>query len=147
LDGSKIEQFGGMTKQEWAAYQRKYYLRHHDKLRARRKERWRNASTDDRLKRKRAEREFRLKTQYGLSVERFNAILDSQGGRCANSGCRKILDLDNKNSAIDHCHKAGHVRGILCQNCNSAIGYLNNSHRRAAGLVKYLSREIIFNGE
>jgi len=132
------------TAEEWAKYQREYYSKHGDFIRERRKRRYNQIPKSERYAKN---RRYQLKTQYGLTVEMFDAIWKRQGGKCANPGCRSVLAKGTAKFAVDHCHKAGHVRGILCTGCNTSIGSLGNSVRRTLGLAKYLSREIIFNGD
>lgn len=62
---------------------------------------------------------------YGLTPERFQALVDSQGGRC------RICHEVPKRLCVDHDHKTGRVRGLLCVRCNSCLGWLE-SHREQA---------------
>jgi DNA-directed RNA polymerase subunit RPC12/RpoP len=64
-------------------------------------------------------REYKLK-KYGLTLSEFNAILLQQGYKCAI--CGKPLE-NRKQAHIDHNHKTGKVRGILCNQCNLLLGY------------------------
>lgn len=64
---------------------------------------------------------------YGIDESTYNSILESQGGGCAICGKKNIR------LAVDHCHKTGKVRGILCHTCNNGIGFLGDS---ISGLVK-----------
>jgi hypothetical protein len=64
----------------------------------------------------------RLKV-YGLTNIQFERILKNQDFKCA--VCRDLLDLKKpKSICVDHCHKTGIVRGILCFGCNTAEGNL-----------------------
>lgn len=82
--------------------------------------------------------EFRRKklllSEYGLTPERFESMLAEQGHRCAI--CRKA----NKKWCVDHDHKTGTVRAILCRNCNFAIGHLQDSACLALSAADYLSK-------
>lgn len=40
--------------------------------------------------------------------------------------------------AIDHCHKTGQVRGLLCTNCNTAIGLMKDSPERLEAAASYI---------
>ena len=61
----------------------------------------------------------------------------SQNGRCAI--CLK--DFENtKNMHVDHNHATGQVRQLLCNKCNSAIGYLNENVSVLARAIDYLNR-------
>lgn len=64
-------------------------------------------------------REYQLQHNYGLSLDDFNRLLESQNNRCAI--CLKDSP-GGKNWHVDHCHQTGEVRGVLCQKCNQAIG-------------------------
>lgn len=81
-----------------------------------------------------AARRHRLKSQYGVTVEQFEALLRFQGGKCANDHCRSTADL-----CIDHDHVTGDIRGILCRRCNIALGLVHDDTNRLKGLADYLS--------
>jgi hypothetical protein len=61
--------------------------------------------------------------KYGLTFEQYEAMFTRQGGKCL--VCRNDFTATGKRKpCIDHCHKTGVVRGILCGSCNSAEGFL-----------------------
>lgn len=67
--------------------------------------------------------------KYGLSNKQFVDLLNTQGGVCAICGkpeTRHDNQSKNKtcNLSIDHNHKTGKLRGLLCNNCNTGIGHL-----------------------
>jgi Autographiviridae endonuclease VII len=61
-------------------------------------------------------RGYGLKQYYGITFNQFSALLDAQGGRCAI--CEELF---TKTPNVDHDHKSGKVRGILCRRCNLAM--------------------------
>ncbi len=69
--------------------------------------------------------------KYGLSVVEREALLLSQGGRCA------ICGVDGRLS-IDHDHASGIVRGLLCANCNFLIGHGKDSPALLRSAADYL---------
>jgi formate dehydrogenase maturation protein FdhE len=73
--------------------------------------------------------------RYGLSLKDYERMLDDQGGVCA--GC---FSPPGKNRlAIDHDHETGHVRWLLCNHCNSVLGFARDNPvilRRLAGLLE-----------
>lgn len=78
-----------------------------------------------------------LKRHYGITVAEFEQILAVQGGGCA------ICGRDGSTSPggilhVDHCHQGGHVRGLLCANCNRAIGQLGDDAARLRRAADYL---------
>ncbi|MFE9473562.1 endonuclease VII domain-containing protein [Streptomyces griseofuscus] len=76
-----------------------------------------------------------LKRQYGLTVAERDAMVASQRGLC-------VICLKAPAAHVDHCHKTGRVRGVLCFNCNSAIGKLGDDPdavRRAAAYLEGIS--------
>ena len=80
-----------------------------------------------------------LERTYGISPEDYNKMLKEQGGTCANKACDYGLDDDHK-LFVDHCHETGIIRGLLCNWCNSAEGYLKSSPEVAEGLIKYMRK-------
>lgn len=80
------------------------------------------------------DREKRL----GVSEEEYRRMYHEQGGRCGI--CRsRLYSKRYKRFAVDHCHTSGKVRGLLCTNCNTAIGLLKDDPvaiQRAAEWVK-----------
>jgi recombination endonuclease VII len=79
-------------------------------------------------------RKSHLKRKYGLTLEEYDAILAAQGGGCAICG---NPDADN----VDHDHVTGKVRGILCFNCNVAIGHIADDTDRLLVAFAYLDRD------
>jgi len=65
-----------------------------------------------------------LKTTYGLSLEQFQQMLHEQNNVC--KLCRKKVAWKKRNGSfvIDHEHKSGRIRGLLCNSCNVMIGQL-----------------------
>ena len=64
-----------------------------------------------------------LKRRYGITLEQYEAMLESQNGKCAI--CKGDC-LTGRNLAVDHDHETGKVRGLLCSKCNQGLGQLNN---------------------
>ena len=87
------------------------------------------------------DRDKYLKKKYGISLKQYNYMLKKQGGKCAI--CGKPQKDESRNFAIDHCHKTGIIRGILCNFCNSRLlKHLGDDIPRAKGLVEYLQKWI-----
>ena len=80
--------------------------------------------------------------RYGLTVEEFDALLESQDNMCAICGLKSDDHGNGKRLCVDHCHETSEVRGILCSNCNTAIGLLGDDPERIAKALEYLKRHI-----
>lgn len=80
-------------------------------------------------------RKSRLR-RYGLTLEAFTAIVQSQNGICP------ICQIELKEPAVDHDHKTGAVRGILCRKCNVAIGQLKDDPETLRRAVNYLESNL-----
>lgn len=80
--------------------------------------------------------------QYGLSLEHIETVLTIQEYCC--ELCKSRLDLDNTRSglglAVDHCHTSGIVRGLICNNCNRALGMIKENIQTLENMIKYLKR-------
>lgn len=78
-----------------------------------------------------------LKVTYGTTPEILAQILEAQGGVCAICGTSEPGGNYGKWNT-DHCHEHGHVRGLLCWNCNTGIGKLADDPDRLEAAAKYL---------
>jgi len=82
----------------------------------------------------------RLKTMYGLNVENYNELFIKQCGRCAICG-KHQAELKQALS-IDHCHKTGKIRGLLCAKCNLGISNLGEDIENLRCAILYLNNQI-----
>ena len=74
--------------------------------------------------------------KYGLTIEDYENMLISQNYSCAICGG----DNKGKNFAVDHDHKTGKVRALLCSTCNSGIGSLKDSIDILEKAIEYLRK-------
>ena len=72
--------------------------------------------------------------KYGLTEERFRAMREEQGYKCAI--CRN--PLTQKNLCIDHNHETGKVRGLLCKSCNQYLGRIREQAVLLRTAIDYL---------
>lgn len=81
-----------------------------------------------------------LKRTYNMTYQEWQEMFDKQGGKCAICGSKGFYL--NKNAqlklVVDHDHETGEVRGMLCHNCNRALGLLQDSERILSASIKYL---------
>jgi Recombination endonuclease VII len=134
--------------ERYRANKRAYYAANREKMRAQDKV-YRISNRATRLARKKiwnaANREkvraYWLKSTYGLSLDQYQKMLEAQGNKCAI--CHRSFIVCKK-TCVDHCPKAGHVRGLLCSLCNQWLGIIQDSPAAAARALKYLSREVLF---
>ena len=98
---------------------RKYYMNNIDTLRIK-------------------ERAHRIKHSYGITPDQYEKILQLQHGVCKICG---KPPLHGKNLSIDHCHKTGEIRGLLCQKCNTALGHFNDDPILLDRAAEYLSNK------
>jgi hypothetical protein len=82
-------------------------------------------------------RDATLKHKYGIRHSDYERMLAEQGGVCAICGTT-AADSRKKYLCVDHCHKTGRVRGLLCTKCNVAIGNADDSPERLRSMISYL---------
>lgn len=81
-------------------------------------------------------RDERLKRQYSITEEQYEAIFKKQDGRCAICFCRQHY----QRLSVDHDHKTGMVRGLLCTNCNRGLGRFFDSALRLQNAAAYITK-------
>jgi hypothetical protein len=76
----------------------------------------------------------RIKLKYGLGLDQWEQLLVDQSGRC--DICEEPL-LDPH---VDHDHRSGKVRALLCRGCNVVLGLMADDPVRLANAAAYLTR-------
>ncbi len=95
----------------------------------------------DHEKTKRKHRESKFMYQYGLTPDGLRELFESCGGCCGICGRKLALGGTRLDSArVDHDHVTGHIRGILCTKCNTAIGVLGDSIEGLRKAIFYLEQ-------
>lgn len=81
-----------------------------------------------------------IKRKYGCTLEQYNAMLVAQEGKC--NICDKLHNPAVKRGRlfVDHDHKTGAIRGLLCGACNSALGYFLDDTRIMSEAIAYIIR-------
>lgn len=82
-------------------------------------------------KAKASSRARHLRRKYGLSPEQVEGLKEMQANKCAI--CKTPTSL-----VVDHDHKTGKVRGLLCHLCNSSLGGFRDSPELLQSAVEYL---------
>jgi len=78
-------------------------------------------------------RAARLRQRYGISANEWRIMKMRYEGKC-------WVCQENPATVVDHCHEHGHVRGLLCDPCNKALGQFQDDPDRIMRAVYYLLR-------
>lgn len=117
---------------------KRYRARNKEKLREKQKERYRTVSGLVYAQKYRKEHVDKLREQnwraqgIPITFEEYTQRFQAQAGRC------KICSDEYKTLVVDHCHKTGKVRGLLCQKCNLTIGRFEDDFILMAKAIRYL---------
>ena len=71
---------------------------------------------------------------YNISLEDYNKMLINQNNKC------DICRIGFNNLVVDHCHTTGKVRGLLCNGCNSGIGFFKENKVTILNSIEYLNK-------
>lgn len=93
---------------------------------------------------KSAARLWHLRSKFGISGEDYNLLLASQNGVCAICGQPETAKRNGvvKFLAVDHNHKTGKIRGLLCQKCNTMVGHSDDNAERLKDAAAYLEKHL-----
>ena len=120
-----------------------YKARCNECERKRQLEKYHSLSTDKKRERKQKSVEslgkdyfkrYKLNRHYNLSLEDYNRMYEEQNGKCYL--CEK--NIAGKEIKVDHNHKTGKVRKLLCHNCNTSLGLLKEDIKLFEKCINYL---------
>ena len=81
---------------------------------------------------------------FGKTIQEYDAIVEVQQGKCA---ICKQLPTGKKSKyltlprlSVDHCHTCNTFRGLICYNCNGALGLIRDNVHTLQNMIDYLTR-------
>lgn len=110
----------GRLLEERRPTRKKYYQNNKDK--------WEDASSRSTINRR--------KRLYGVDEDMYNEIIKKQSGKCII--CNSKKEDEKKGLYVDHCHKTGKVRGLLCDRCNRGLGFFRDNVYILKKAITYL---------
>jgi len=131
------------NREKFLAYHREYSARESTKKRRRelyrkRIEHYKQRDREHYYKTKERHRELQMAKKYGISVERYREMFDQQNNLCAICGEKE--STKNKVLSVDHDHKTGKVRSLLCGKCNKALGFIQDNLEVIIKIQDYLNK-------
>ena len=93
---------------------------------------WAKANPESR---KKSYRKNKIKKEYGLSWDEYLSLIEKFNNSCGICGGKDLINL-----SIDHNHKPGEVRGLLCNNCNNGLGRFKDSFSLLNKAIEYLNK-------
>jgi len=83
-------------------------------------------------------RDGQLRTKFGISVKQYHNMIKAQNNTCPI--CKNQLAPGTGNP-VDHDHKTGKIREILCPDCNATLGYFNDDIPSMQRTIEYLKTD------
>ena len=121
---SYMEKYNKDHKEDRESYYRTYYINKSDECKER-------------------SREAGYLNKYGITIEDFNKMLIEQDKKCLICGRTAIeAGKRRKHLSVDHCHKTGKVRGLLCIHCNTGLGAFDDNIDRLELAMVYLNANL-----
>jgi hypothetical protein len=122
-DTNIVGRFGGQCRECRRNYQKIYNKSNAQKENV---SRWHKANKEH-------VKDMEYRRTYGISLDDYKKMMIKQEGFC-------LICNEAKPLVVDHDHKTGKVRGLLCNNCNRALGYLKDNPNRLESAIVYLYR-------
>lgn len=147
----QIKNYTLLHDKEIKAYKREYYIKNKKIIsiktkiyQEKNKDKYRQRSKNYQKNNIDKVRSYKLQKSFGITVENYNNLLKEQSGVCAICGNPETL-FDNRANrlrflAVDHDHKTGKVRGLLCSSCNKMLGFSNDNSDILNKAIKYLTQ-------
>lgn len=131
------------SKEKRKEYSSRYYEKHKEEVKKRTKEHPSCIKARENYRKKPETqalyRNNMLMKTYGITSEDYERMLEEQEFCCA--GCNTHqLELKQR-LHVDHDHETGVVRGLLCGNCNRALGLVKDNIKTLQSLINYLGKQ------
>ena len=78
---------------------------------------------------------------YGITQQDYDRMITEQNHQCAICGTTDPGGRHNSNYfVVDHCHSTNKIRGVLCNNCNTALGLVGDNISTLQSMIEYLQK-------
>jgi len=78
--------------------------------------------------------------KYGITPETYQELFTKQEGKCAICSSTEVsVARRSYNLFVDHDHKTGKVRGLLCHHCNTGLGHYKDNTETLRKAIEYLN--------
>lgn len=91
------------------------------------------------LRDKASKRNWQLLNKYNISQEQYDQMLSKQKSCCGLCGIH-VQKTKSKLFVVDHCHKSGKVRSLLCYKCNNGLGQFLDSKELLLAAINYVEK-------
>ena len=81
-----------------------------------------------------------LRHKYSITTEEYNSKLYEQNGQCAICGSETTGHRMQSNLLVDHDHKTGKIRGLLCSKCNRGLGQFDDDPELMMSAIRYIQQ-------
>jgi len=91
---------------------------------------------------RKSQRKWHLKKTYNLTLKDYDIMLTEQHNCCKICKCKAYSERNafREHLVVDHCHLTGDVRGLLCHQCNVALGGFKDDLELLEKALNYLTQ-------
>jgi Recombination endonuclease VII len=118
-----MKEYRNKNRESICANRREYYAKNRAKILEQKKALYNPDKTKNQ----------RLKREYGISLDEYNELKIKQNNKCACCGGEYPL-------VVDHCHKNGNVRELLCNRCNTVVGLCEENIDIVMNIMDYIEK-------
>ena len=89
---------------------------------------------------RRREKQGNLRRLYGIGIDEYERLFESQNGKCAICGTTDAGGRWKRRLQVDHNHKTGAIRELLCNGCNAGLGNFKDNESVLRLAIQYLRK-------
>lgn len=119
----------------WTEARKKHHMNSCNKCNSNKNREWRNKNPG---KARISAKYSKMKSNYGLTKDQYLNLYSETNGCCFI--CGEHESLFKRGLHVDHCHTTGMIRGLLCSNCNTALGKFKEDSIILEKAIQYLNR-------
>lgn len=123
-------------KERIKEYKKQYFQKNKEKISARNRERQKEQRKLD--YKKYGKDRYSLKSRYGITINEYEEMIKKQNNKCFICGKELNIHINSDYPCVDHSHRTGKIRKILCKNCNTLLGLSDENLEVLRRAITYL---------